>query len=276
MATCDPSIDSFLAVDGELDVSTKFIQLMQDSLEDESTYMRAKDTMYHLFENLNINEVEKAKLVSANIIQLTTNVTTSAMTTALAWAKEERDGAYALAKIKADTEVALAEYEKVKSEICLIDKKTASECATVTEISARSIRDNGRPATFDADGCTVLTLQDEGLKYEQALQVEASKYQIFADAFRKSGVVQIGTDINDGVLKGLSGDDDGYTWQQIQNAERQRIAYEDSKLNHAANSSAAMIGQMLTAEIAPNEADVDRWRAALDGLLTKHSSTNTP
>ena len=122
----------------------------------------------------------------------------------------------------------------------------------------------------------MLTLADEGLKFHQTRQVEADTYGRFADAFRKSGVVQIGTDIQDSVLKGLSGDEDGYTWQQMQNAERQRIAYEDSKRNHVANSTASMIGQMLAAEIAPNETDIDRWRDAVDYLNSNHSSTSTP
>lgn len=273
MATCTPTISSFNSINGDLDVIEKFKLLMQESMGDESFYIRTKETYLELFENLQLTEKEKASIVAENITKMSNDMTNVAMQSAIAWAKEERDGAYTLAKIKADTEVALAQYEKVKSEICLVDKQTALQCANITATTSASIRENGRPAEYEADGCTVKALTAEGLKYEQTKQVEAAVYQIQADTYRKSGVVTIGTGV-DGVTKGTSGDEDGYTWQQQQNAERQRIAYEDSKLNHAANSSASMIGQMLSAEISPNEADVQRWRDALDGLLLKHTSTN--
>ena len=147
-------------------------------------------------------------------------------------------------------------------------------CAQIEATISKSIRENGSVATYDSiNPCKPKTLKSEGLLYEQIQQVRGSTYQIFADAFRKSGNVQVGTDSKDQVKKGLSGDNDGYTWQQQENAERQRIAYEDSKVSHAANSSAAMIGQMLTAEISPNEADVQRWRDAIDRLITKDSSS---
>lgn len=276
MATCNTTIDNFQAIDGSLDIVDKYKDLMQATLSDDSLYARAKETFYSVFDELGVNEDERAKLVSSYMVEMSTSLSASAMQSALQWAKEERDGAYALAKVKADTELSLAQFEKVKSDICLTDKQTELACAQVEATIAGSIRENGRVATYDADGCKPTALIAEGLKYEQTKQVEASTYQIHADAYRKSGVVQIGEDLNDNVVKGLSGDDYGYTDQQIKNAERQRIAYEDSKRNHAANSSSAMIGQMLTAEIAPNEADIDRWREAVDYLNSNHSSTSNP
>jgi len=37
-----------------------------------------------------------------------------------------------------------------------------------------------------------------------------------------------------------------------------------------------MIGQMLSAEVAPLECDVSRWRQAVDRLLKKDPSTTSP
>ncbi len=148
---------------------------------------------------------------------------------------------------------------------------------------AQSIRENGRVETYDPDEpCKPVTLYDEGLKYFQTRQVEADSYRIFADSYRKSGVVGISIDPQDQVEKGMtgtthdeSGEAAGYTTQQIANAERQRIAYEDSKLNHAANSAASMIGQMLSTENTVYTEDVCRWRSAVDQLLGKHTTTST-
>jgi len=274
MSSCNTIIDSYQSEDGTLAVSEKYIQLMQDSMSDESLYIRAKDTLAVIFEDIQITEKEKAELVLSYITQFSTSISSVAMQSAISWTKEERDGAYTLAKSKADTELALANFELIKSQICKTDKEAELACAKVTSESAGSIRENGRVSSYGSDGCSVESLRDEGTKYQQEKQIVADTYSRFADAFRKSGVVQIGTDIQDNIVKGLSGDEDGLTQQQQQNHERLRISYEDSKRSHAANSSASMIASMLTAEIAPKEQDVQRWRDALDYLNASHSSTS--
>jgi hypothetical protein len=276
MSTCNINIDPFQAEDSSLDVSDKYTRLMRDTLGEDSLYARAKDTISILFKDLQITEAEKAKLISEYVAQMSVSLSSQAMQTALMWEKEERDGAYALAKIKADTEILLANAKKVEQEICLAEKQTEQTCANITSIVSASIRDNGKPTGFEADGCTPTGLEEDGLKYYQTQQSKADSYSRYADAYRKSGVVEVGTDIADGLTKGLSGDEAGYTHQQEINAERLRVAYEDSKRNHAANSSATMISGMLSAEIAPNEQDVQRWRDAVDYLNHSHSSTSNP
>jgi len=303
MATCNPAIDAYQSEDGTLDVSEKYTQLMQDTLADDSLYMRAKDTMYQQFDKLNITAPEKAKLVSEHVATMTTNLSSVAMQSAIQWSKEERDGAYTLAKIKADTELALANFELVKVNICKAEKEEDLICAQVMKTSADSIRANGYVLEYEADGCRVKHLDETGLVFNQTKQVQGATYQTYADAYRKSGVVSIGTEstpiinpdwvddglqsdpdqsgnpkwlyVTDGYTKGLSGDEAGYTHQQEQNAERQRLAYEDSKRTQVANSASAMIGQMLSAEVAPKEQDVQRWRDAVDFLNRCDPSTTT-
>jgi hypothetical protein len=186
--------------------------------------------------------------------------------------------------MKADTETAVIGQELVKEQICEIRSKTDLLCVQTEATLSGTIRDNGRVATYDPENpCKPIALMDEGLKFQQTKQVEAATYQIFADAYRKSGVVDIGIDTTDNVRKGLSGtthqthgETAGYTAQQTANAERQRIAYEDSKRNHAANSSASMIGQLLAADVFDKDAhgpDVNRWREAVDYLNNSYSST---
>ncbi len=276
MSICTTSIDNFQAQDGELDVSTKYKQLMQDSLSNESLYIRAKDTMKVIFDDLQLTEKEKAQLAAEHVASMTTQLSAASMQTALQWTKEERDGAFTLAKVKADTEVALAQYEKVKSEICLIDKQTNLQCANITATISESIRENGRVATYDSDGCTPLTLTNEGLKYHQTRQVEGATYQIYADAYRKSGVVMIGTDVQDNITKGLSAPTtavtSGYTNQQTLNAERQRQAYEDSKINHMLNALGVITGQLLSSEIE----QTDDWDWLLAGMEEGVAKLNTP
>ena len=275
MSQCQTTINSFTREDGTLKVSDKYSQLMRDSLADDSLYIRAKDTLQVIFTDLQLTEIEKGKLATEFVGQFSIDLSKHAMNTALTWATEERDGAYALAKLKADTENSLAQFEKIKSEICLVDAQAKSQCATTTATISSSIRENGKVLTFEADGCTPAQLDETGVKWHQARQAEADAYGRYADAFRQSGVVHIGTDISDSTKKGLSGDEDGHTYQKIINAERLRISYEDSKRNNAANSSSTMIASLLSSESFVNEDDVQRWRDAVDYLNKSHSTTST-
>jgi len=282
MSSCNTSIPPFQSEKGELSISDKYIQLMRDTVSEDSLYVRAKDTFKVVFEELQLTEIEKAKLISEHIASITMQLSATAMQTAVLWAKEERDGVYALAKLKADTTLAMTNSLKAEEEICLVQKQTQLVCANITATISGTYRENGKPTGYEADGCTPTDIQDEGLKYHQTKQVEGATYQIYSDSYRKSGVVRVGIDTADNMTKGLSGPIDpitgGYTNQQTINAERQRIAYEDSKRNHAANSAATMIGQLLSSEqlSATNEQDVARWRESIDFLNTSHTSTDTP
>ena len=274
MSSCNTTIDDFQSQDATLKVSEKYTQLMQDSLSEDSLYIRAKDTFKVIFDDLQLTEMQKAELVSQHVASMTTQLSASAMQTALMWTKEERDGAYALAKVKAETEVALAQKELVAEQICKMQKDVELTCAQITATISGSFRDNGVPIGYEADGCKPTGLDDTGLKYHQTKQVEGATYQVYADAYRKSGVVQIGTDITDNNVKGLSGDEAGFTNQQIQNAERQRIAYEDSKINHMVNGSATLLGQQ-----AASDAGMDPilYQLLVDGMnRLKDPYTTTP
>ena len=278
MSTCNITPTPFQSEDGTLDVSGKYKQLMQDTLSDDSLYIRAKDTMRVIFNDLQLTEKEKATIASEHVAMMTSQLSGAAMQTALHWEKEERDGAYTLAKVKAETETALAQKELMAEQVCQMQKQTELTCAQITATISGTFRENGVPTGYEADGCKPTGLDDTGLKFHQTKQVMGATYQVYADAYRKSGMVTIGVDTADNVSKGIAGDDGGYTNQQVKNAERQRIAYEDSKSNHAANSAATMIGQLLSSETlsASNAQDIDRWRVAVDKLNTPHSSTDIP
>ena len=270
MSECNVTIPDFQSENGELAIVTKYQELMKATLSEDSMYERAKDTFHALFEDLQLTEAEKAQIVAQNISNMTTQMSATAMSSALSWAKEERDGAYALAKIKADTQVALANAVKARYEICEIEADTELKCAQITATLSGSIRDNGRVLTYGPDGCKPLSLHEEGLKFEQTKMVDAQTYQIYSDAFRKSGVITIGTD-DDGMIKGLAPKAntlDGHTRAQTGFTNRQTLSFEDSKRNHAANAASQMIGQLLASETfsETNQDDIVRWRASVDYL----------
>lgn len=268
MADCNVTIPSVILEDGTLDVVSKFKTLTDEALGTNSIYMRAKDTFKELFDGKKISEAEYAQVASQFISQLAVATTQQVMTGAIQWAQAENDNPYNQAKVKADADLALAQIERTKAEICKIEKEAELQCANITATLATSIRKNGRVATSDVNNpCVPLTLMNEGTELAQAKAIDAQKYATLADAFRKSGVVTIGTTA-DGVEKGTTGDNAGYTDAQEEFARRQVLSFEDSKRNHAVNAMSQMIGQMLSAEVAPEAADINRWRTGVDYLLT--------
>lgn len=270
MATCDPStiaLPDAVLQNSDLSVVAKLQTLTQEALGSESIYMRAKDTFKELMDGKKIQEADYAKLASSFISNLATQTTQSVMQLALQWAKEEKEMAFSLAQSKASIENTLAQTEKLKYDICNAQKENELKCANITATIAGSIRDNGRVATYDANNpCVPLTLQDEGTKYQQSLYIESQEYANLADAYRKSGKVVIGSD-TDGVRKGLSADNAGYTDAQEEFARRQVISFNESTKNHAANAISQMIGQMLSAEVTPAAEDITRWRTIIDYLI---------
>jgi len=308
MSSCGVSIPSVPEGKSDLKVSEKYLQLMQDTLSDDGLYVRAKETLFQQFKDLQITEEVKAKIVAEFVSKFSIDMSAQAMNAAIAWAKEERDGGWALALAEAKANLTAAETAKITEEIGVIEKDIALKCAQVEATIASSLRENGAVALYDSENqCKPLILKNEGLKYYQTKQVQADSYRIAADTYRKSGVVDVGSKrvlntawVDDGqgtdpdasgqpkyldevVMIGISGNTHkdhgelaGYTAQQTANAERQRIAYEDSKVNHAANSSASMIGQMLSAEVMLYDGDVEMWRSAVQRLLKPYTTTPIP
>jgi hypothetical protein len=271
MADCNVTLNSVVLADGELDVVSKFKTLTDEALGTNSIYMRAKDTFKELFDGKKISEAEYATLASQFVSQLAVATTQQVMQGALQWAQQEKELPYSLANIKAQADATLASIERTKQEICKIQKDTELQCANITATLATSIRKNGRVATYDANNpCVPLTLMDEGTEVAQAKAIEAQKYSTLADAYRKSGVVDIATTA-DGVIKGVTGDNMGYTDAQEEFARRQVKSFEDSKRNHAANAISQMIGQILSAEATPDPKYVTQWDNAISYL-----NTNTP
>lgn len=271
---CDITIpeSNFSVPTTEIEVIDKFKQLSEAALATDSIYMRAKDTFRELFENKKVSESEYAQLASQFVSQLAVSTTQQAMQAAMQWAIEERESAFKIESMKVQNDLVLAQREKTKYEICKLEKDIALQCATVKTTTAANIRKNGRIQSLDADGCTVTALYDEGTEYMQAKALESQMYATLSDAYRKSGVVQIATDA-DGVKKGVSADDQGYTNAQEKFALRQIVSFEDSKRSHAANAMSQMIGQLLASEIVADQSYVNQWEESIAYLNTASPTT---
>ena len=267
MATCNVTLPTATLETSSLDVIDKYKLLTAASLDTDSVYMRAKDTFKELLDSAQMDGVEYAQYASQFISQLATATTQSAMNIALQWSQAEKESAYTLAQTKANIELAQANRELIKMNICATEKEIDSKCAQITATLAQSIRENGTVATYAADGCTPLTLNNNGVKYAQTKAQEANMYATLSDSFRKSGVVTIGTDA-DGVWKGTAGSTTykGYTDAQEKFARRQIVSFEDSKRNHALNALSSLIGGIMAHDLDPLPEHGTQWNTAMNYL----------
>jgi len=256
-----------------MDVISRYKLLMRATLEEDSIYERSKKTIYEYLKDSSLTETEKAKIVTEQLASMTNSLSNSSMSIAFNWANADAKVGYETALINAQAEQTQQQAKKVAADICLLNAQERNSCASTTATLASSIRDNGRVLEYDPnDPCVPLKLYDEGVKYVQMDNYEATKYSTLADSFRKSGKVTLAVDSADGTLKGISGDDNGHTNSQTQVALRQVVSFEDSKRNHAVNASSQTIGQMIASEAELDPIIVDNYNRGMEYLLTNSPS----
>ncbi len=245
MASCTPPVITFpTGIDGKMDVINRYNDLMKETMGIDSLYTRTKDTFYELFKDLEIDQEEKAQIVAKSMSDMAIQMSSSAMQSAVLWAKEERDGEYTSALLYAQTMKAMADGELAKSKICESENQIELICAKVTETISSTFRENGMPSGMD--GCKPTGLMDEGLKYEQTQMVIQQTDSMEEDDIRKNAK----------------------NCEDIMFSERQRASFEDSKRNHAANAASQMISGLIASEIgrAGNEDLINYWTQAMQYL----------
>ena len=149
---------TLIRIDTNLDVIKKQKELAAALTDEDSIYIRMKDTLVDLLEKGEIKGTDRARVVSETIAQMAVNLTNVALSTALAWQAQEKELALKKKELEVRLDVLQNEVEKSKEDI-----KLAKESVRLAQ--AKRIREYG-DATFDPDG-NVIALSDEGLVYEQ-------------------------------------------------------------------------------------------------------------
>lgn len=206
------------------------------------------------------------------------------MTTATQIAKENRDSPYELAKVVADTKMTLEQADKLANDNILTTQQidnmkadTINKRISGWKVQADIFTKNGINVTAQSSSNPILTSvavsNSLGLDNTQAEQVKAAKFSSLASTFRRDGSIAWDIDANDDVISLTDTTPVAtklLTVAQTDVAIRQEKGFDDNMRQHAANSSANMIGLLLSSEnftaIAP--ADVDAWRTALTYLNT--------
>ena len=147
-----------ITIDTTLDVVKKQKELAAALTDEDSIYIRMKETLVDLLEKGEIKGTDRARVVSETISQMAINLTNTSLSTALAWQAQEKELALKKEELEVRLDVLQKEVEKAEE-----DSRLAKESVRLAQ--AKRIREYG-DATFDPDG-NVIALSDEGLVYEQ-------------------------------------------------------------------------------------------------------------
>jgi hypothetical protein len=263
----------------ELGVMEYYNQLMKESVGKDSLYIRTKETLEAMFKDGQMKDPDKSAIIGKALVDITVQLSAQAMNTALAIAKEERDAVYTLTKLKEDTLLVQANRQKISADI------DNSNDAKISAVSKQTIDGWKVQADMRSDNGLVLTglntlvnkilpetaFKAKGSKYEQTQQMKSSVYATFAKSFRESGVVSWSLDPNSGKVASITDvapTTPGLTKAQENVAIRQKTAFDDNMVQHSANSSANMIGLLLSSNQQGNItlADATKWRTAVNYL----------
>ncbi len=268
---------------GNLDVVSSFNELMKTSTAKDSLYIKAKESMVDYFASADciLSEREKSEMLVNLVSNMAVQMTQGALGAAMEIAKENRDGVFKLTKLREDTLLVQEQRDKVAAENVVLGQeeeiKEAQKNKLIMDgwkIQASMIREDGLLKTnMPSISNAILpstSIGERGLKWEQEQQTKMSVYATLAKSYRESGVISWTVDGSGKVnaIHDLAPLTPGLTKAQTSVAIRQEKGFDDNMRQHAANSSANMIGLLLSAEESDKitSEDVDRWRGAVNYL----------
>jgi hypothetical protein len=109
-----------ITITDELDVAAKYNTLVRQSLDGDSAYIRAKETIADLVSDGAIADSQKAEIISNIIGSISSTITTASMSTAMQWASAEKD-------------VALKKLELAK-QLDVLDQEILTKAAQVSQL----------------------------------------------------------------------------------------------------------------------------------------------
>lgn len=131
-----------ISLTSELDVISKYEQLMAESLGTDSVYIRAKETIQELANEGDLKDADKAKIISEVVAGLSGSLANACMSTALQWASNEKDTA--LKKLELGKQLDIFDQDKLLKE-AQVDKMMYESVA----LQAQTKKTYGTPTVLD-------------------------------------------------------------------------------------------------------------------------------
>ena len=271
----------------DLDVISKQKALVEEALGTDGLYVKLKENLIDMLDRGEIKGTDRAKIVAEVVAQMTNTITTSAMSTGLQWAAQEKQ--LVLEKQKLQYEL-----ELVQSQIEKMDNDAIGSLADRQLKQAQLRRVYGTPST-DSEG-NVTGLGNDGKEYvsiqnitqdtnnkikqgtaldAQTEQTYANTHKLVADTYVNHGVFTW-TNLTQNGLTGVSKTSTGYVTLSDMNkevAKEQAKGYVYNAWAHASTAGASMLGTLAGAEIETIEGTtwtemINLWKNPTQSLGT--------
>lgn len=242
-------------VSATVDVVTKYTALVTASLNGDSVYIRAKETIKELVSDGTLDGAKQAEIISGIIGGVVSSITSSAMSTALDWAKYETDTA--LKKLEMDQSLGLIGQEillktaqvtqvKDQSRLALVESKRMYGTSTFVGDTLSSLAEDGK-VWNDMKLVSQQTLNAGDENYLIKSKLKESKvaiHKVVADTFTNFGAFSFSYDGDEGIST-VTRNDVGHlslsdTQQKI--AIEQGKGYTYNAWANALTGSASMLG----------------------------------
>lgn len=228
---------AIININTTLDIVEKQKELAKALMDEDSIYIRMKETLVDLLEKGEIKGTDRAKVVSETIAQMAVNLTNTSLSTALSWQAQEKELALKKEELEVRLDVLQNEIDKSKEDVRL-----AKESVRLAQ--AKRIREYG-DATFDLDG-NVISLSDEGLVYEQEQLVKKQIEQGTAS------ISKLQDDLLTAAKQRLSID------KQTELYQRQKEGFDDNKYQKLFDSQINAWGLMFSSGMLTEKPSIIR------------------
>lgn len=257
MATSEQSYTRIQA--GDLQVASNFTKLMVTATDKDSMYIKAKESLQDYLDDSDLNTREKAQMLSDLITKLTLAMTTAAMDSAIKISVENRDASYKLNKIHEEILLSMQQRDKIATEMLEIESDIAGKSIRNWKDQAEMYWTTGVD-TAGWNPLTAIVLPDNleletittGSGYYSTETAKYKNYEILSGAVRNYGTMTFdwnanGTGVASATESGTASWN-GLVKQQYNVAVRQEQGFDDNMRQHAANSSANMVGLLVSSD----------------------------
>lgn len=271
-----------ISLETSIDIVSRYKKLVEASMDGDSIYIRAKETVEALYEDSEMKDTDKAVAIATAISGMANSLAASCMNVALQVESQEKE--LVLRKEELEYKIDLMKLEADKAE-----QETAKSTAEKHLLQAKLIRDYGNK-TVDANG-DLVALSDAGKVYEeiraltqdtankallsgqitsQTEEVQARTHKLVADTYVNHGLFT-GYTITDTGISTATKVATGYVTLSDMNkqvAKEQAKGYAWNAWSNAASSSAGMIGTLIAAEIPDLDPTtyLTSWKTSVDKL----------
>lgn len=281
-----------IVLNTELDVISKYKELVLSSLDGDSVYTRVKETLERLQNEGAISDARKAELMTNVVGSVVSSITANSMSTALSWTSQEKE--LQLKKLELESKL-----NNINQDALVKKAQVRNLNAEHTKTQAEVLRLYGKP-TLDING-NVTGLSNDGkiftdiqytntqiaktAKEETAIdasikQVEANTYKITTDALVNHGKWSYNLS-GTGIAAATRSAIPGFTpLSDTQNviAKEQAKGYTYNAWSNVVTTASSMVGTAIASEM-PIFAQGDVGRTMIDKIVTltdKMSKINPP